>query len=41
LSNQRRVLIIELVDAGNSQSDVAREVGVTSQAAEKMLALVG
>jgi DNA-binding NarL/FixJ family response regulator len=38
LSGQRRELILELVDSGYSQSDVAREMGVTRQAVQKMLA---
>lgn len=39
LSNQRRSLINELIEAGYSQSDIAREMGVTRQAVQKMLAL--
>ena len=39
LSRQRRTLINELVRAGYSQSDIAREMGVTRQAVQKMLAL--
>lgn len=38
LAAQRRELIGELVAAGYSQSDVARELGVTRQAIQKMLA---
>jgi DNA-binding NarL/FixJ family response regulator len=38
LSSQRRRLITELMEAGYSQSDVAREMGVTRQAVQKMLA---
>lgn len=38
LSAQRRALIGELIDAGYSQSDIARELGVTRQAVQKMLA---
>ena len=38
LSNKRRHLIVELIDAGYSQSDIAREMGVTRQAVQKMLA---
>ena len=40
LSRQRRTLIDELVDAGYSQSDIAREMGVSRQAVQKMLAAV-
>jgi DNA-binding NarL/FixJ family response regulator len=39
LSEQRRLLIAELIDSGYSQSDIAREMGVTRQAVQKMLAL--
>lgn len=39
LSRRRRVLIDELIAAGYSQSDIAREMGVTRQAVQKMLAL--
>lgn len=38
LSRQRRELISQLLDAGYSQSDIAREMGVTRQAVQKMLA---
>jgi transposase-like protein len=38
-SAQRKVLIDQLVAAGYSQSDVAREMGVTRQAVQKMLAV--
>ena len=38
LSRQRRVLIEQLIDAGYSQSDIAREMGVTRQAVQKMIA---
>lgn len=38
LSAQRKVLIGELLDVGYSQSDIAREMGVTRQAVQKMLA---
>jgi DNA-binding NarL/FixJ family response regulator len=38
-SKQRRVLILELMDAGYSQSDIAREMGVSRQAVQKMLAI--
>ncbi|WP_310962430.1 TrfB-related DNA-binding protein [Nocardioides terrisoli] len=40
LAEQRRDLISELVEAGYSQADVARELGVTRQAIQKMLAAV-
>lgn len=39
LSSQRRELITELVAAGYSQADIAREMGVTRQAVQKMLAV--
>jgi DNA-binding NarL/FixJ family response regulator len=39
LSSQRRQLITELVKAGYSQADIAREMGVTRQAVQKMLAV--
>jgi DNA-binding transcriptional regulator LsrR (DeoR family) len=38
-SKQRRELITELMDAGYSQSDIAREMGVSRQAVQKMLSL--
>jgi hypothetical protein len=38
LSVQRRALIAELIDSGYSQSDIAREMGVTRQAVQKMFA---
>jgi DNA-binding NarL/FixJ family response regulator len=38
LSTQRKMLITELVESGYSQSDIARELGVTRQAIQKMLA---
>jgi DNA-binding NarL/FixJ family response regulator len=38
-SKERRVLIIELMDAGYSQSDIAREMGVSRQAVQKMLTI--
>jgi predicted transcriptional regulator len=38
-SKQRRVLITELMDTGYSQSDIAREMGVSRQAVQKMLSL--
>ncbi|MDX6276218.1 MAG: hypothetical protein QOJ72_346 [Nocardioidaceae bacterium] len=37
LSAQRRQIINELVSAGYSQTDIAREMGVTRQAVQKML----
>jgi DNA-binding NarL/FixJ family response regulator len=37
LSGQRKALIAELIDRGYSQSDIAREMGVTRQAVQKML----
>jgi DNA invertase Pin-like site-specific DNA recombinase len=39
LANQRRALITELIEAGYSQSDIARGMGVTRQAVQKMLAI--
>lgn len=39
LSAQRRELITALLGRGYSQSDIAREMGVTRQAVQKMLAL--
>jgi DNA-directed RNA polymerase specialized sigma24 family protein len=38
LSGQRRTLIKQLMASGYSQSDIAREMGVTRQAVQKMLA---
>ena len=38
LSHRRRVLITALIDAGYSQADIGREMGVTRQAVQKMLA---
>jgi predicted transcriptional regulator len=38
LSARRKGLIEALVAAGYSQSDIAREMGVTRQAVQKMLA---
>lgn len=40
LSRQRRALIDTLLDQGFSQADVARELGVTRQAIQKMMAAV-
>ena len=39
LSAQRRDIIRQLVASGYSQADVAREMGVTRQAVQKMLTL--
>ena len=39
LATERRDIIQQLVDAGFSQADIAREMGVTRQAIQKMLAL--
>ncbi len=38
LSRQRKTLVSQLLDSGYSQSDIAREMGVTRQAVQKMLA---
>ena len=38
LAAERRDLMRGLVDAGVSQADIARELGVTRQAIQKMLA---
>ncbi|MCU1488217.1 MAG: hypothetical protein JWN67_4963 [Actinomycetia bacterium] len=38
LAVQRRDLLRELADEGFSQADIARELGVTRQAIQKMLA---
>jgi biotin operon repressor len=38
-SKRRSELITELMDAGYSQSDIARELGVTRQAVQKMVAI--
>ena len=38
LHAERRDLIKQLVDDGLSQSDIARELGITRQAIQKMLA---
>ena len=38
LAAERRDLIKQLIDDGLSQSDIARELGVTRQAIQKMLA---
>jgi hypothetical protein len=39
LAVERRELMKQLLDAGMSQSDIARELGVTRQAIQKMLAV--
>lgn len=39
LNRQRRQLIDRLLGEGFSQADVARELGVTRQAIQKMMAL--
>lgn len=39
LAEKRRDLMRKLLDAGLSQSDLARELGVTRQAIQKMLSL--
>jgi DNA-binding NarL/FixJ family response regulator len=39
LARQRRELLQRLVDGGLSQAEIARELGVTRQAIQKMLAL--
>lgn len=39
LAAERRELIKQLIGAGFSQADIARELGVTRQAIQKMLAL--
>ena len=38
LAGERRDLIRSLIDEGFSQADIAREMGVTRQAIQKMLA---
>jgi DNA invertase Pin-like site-specific DNA recombinase len=38
LAAERRDLIRQLIDDGLSQADIARELGVTRQAIQKMLA---
>jgi DNA-directed RNA polymerase specialized sigma24 family protein len=40
LSRERRALIERLMGEGFSQADVARELGVTRQAIQKMMAAV-
>jgi predicted transcriptional regulator len=39
MAAERRELIQQLVDHGFSQADIARELGVSRQAIQKMLAL--
>lgn len=39
LSSERRVLMQSLLDDGLSQADIARELGVTRQAIQKMMAI--
>jgi DNA-binding NarL/FixJ family response regulator len=39
LAAERRELIQRLLDAGFSQADIARELGVTRQAIQKMVSL--
>jgi DNA-directed RNA polymerase specialized sigma24 family protein len=39
LSAHRRDIINQLIQAGFSQADIAREMGVTRQAVQKMLTL--
>jgi DNA-binding NarL/FixJ family response regulator len=39
LSHQRRTLITELLRVGYSQSDIAREMGVSRQAVRKMISV--
>jgi DNA-binding XRE family transcriptional regulator len=38
LALERREIMLGLIDAGYSQADIARELGVTRQAIQKMLA---
>ena len=38
LATERRALIRQLIEEGFSQADIARELGVTRQAIQKMLA---
>jgi hypothetical protein len=38
LAGERRELMTSLIDAGVSQAQIARELGVTRQAIQKMLA---
>jgi DNA-binding NarL/FixJ family response regulator len=39
LSAERRLLIERLIESGYSQAEIAREMGVTRQAVQKMLAV--
>ena len=39
LASERRDIIRSLIDEGFSQAEIAREMGVTRQAVQKMLAL--
>ncbi len=39
LHDERRTLMLALIDQGVSQSDIARELGVTRQAVQKMMAV--
>lgn len=39
LAGQRRDLMQELIDGGLSQADIARELGVSRQAIQKMMAI--
>jgi DNA-binding XRE family transcriptional regulator len=39
LARERRDLISDLIEHGCSQADIARELGVTRQAVQKMLAV--
>jgi DNA-binding NarL/FixJ family response regulator len=39
LSTERREILRTLIAGGHSQADIARELGVTRQAIQKMLAL--
>jgi DNA invertase Pin-like site-specific DNA recombinase len=39
LAAQRRDLMQELIDGGLSQADIARELGVSRQAIQKMMAI--
>jgi hypothetical protein len=39
LSHERKRLMRELISRGYSQADIAREMGVTRQAVQKMLSL--
>jgi predicted transcriptional regulator len=39
LSAERGLLIERLIESGHSQAEIAREMGVTRQAVQKMLAV--